>query len=414
MLCPLCQVVSHSASMAMATNIHSFVLRLLTALSAGGGIGTNLGCRTRIQPPFAGIIFLLLIGTGIPAVSAPLPGTEPIALQSEKLSFTPRAYYIADVIDERENKVAVAWLLPITSGTATASAAQPVDFKGGAPAAIRQFVQQSLPQNKKLHPLVIRLKHYQVKEEAGEGGRVDGRISLEVEFSLRRDGELVPITEYQGGIRYSRSPQQQTVVEPALRKSLVNALQFLDNWMETYAGESPLLARAVKVSFTDYTLNRSEDTVFYSPQRPLVWGDFKGKPLPGAYAASIMPTFAYDGPTEVIDGIIHLKLYMKVYALRENCWTTAHARNEYGLNHEQRHFDIVRLIAERFKQKIMAKELSVVDYAGIIAYEYIESFREMNKMQEQYDGETRHSLNEEAQERWNKRIDEELKSIGVK
>jgi hypothetical protein len=38
----------------------------------------------------------------------------------------------------------------------------------------------------------------------------------------------------------------------------------------------------------------------------------------------------------------------------------------------------------------------------------------MNRLQEQYDGETRHGLDREAQERWNRRIDEELRAFGVR
>jgi hypothetical protein len=38
----------------------------------------------------------------------------------------------------------------------------------------------------------------------------------------------------------------------------------------------------------------------------------------------------------------------------------------------------------------------------------------MNRLQEQYDGETGHGLNRDLQNRWNGWIDEELRKFGVK
>lgn len=349
------------------------------------------------------------------ASSAKQPVSDPIVLQAQSFSFTPQLYYIADVLDERAEKAAVAWLLPTTAaGRAAEQQLKAVDLKGGAAGALRQFIWQSLPQKKQLKPLVLRLRNFELYEEALPDGRVEGHISLSLDFALQAEDTLMSLTEYSGGIRYTRAPDHHTVVEPALRKALANALQYLNDWMDTHAAQNPLLAKAVKVTFTDYIHNHSEDTLVYAPDRPLVWDDFKGKPRPGPYAASVMPTFAYDGPTVVQDGIIHLQLKLKVYALRENCWVRSHLKTDWGLNHEQRHVEIVRLVAERFKEKILASKLPVIDYGGIIAYEYIESFREMNKLQEQYDGETVNGTDHAAQLRWNARIDAELKAIGLK
>ncbi len=68
----------------------------------------------------------------------------------------------------------------------------------------------------------------------------------------------------------------------------------------------------------------------------------------------------------------------------------------------------MQLVVERFKRKLLADHLTVADYDSEIAYEYLESYREMNRLQQQYDDETNHGLNQAAQQRWNHRIDEEL------
>jgi hypothetical protein len=345
---------------------------------------------------------------------AAAPAINPIALQQESLAITPKEFYITEVLDERENQKAVAWLLPEAQIADPAAKAQPVDLQGGGGHAIRQFIHQSLPVNNKLRPVVVRIHDFKVTEKSGSDGRVEGRVQLSMSFDLLRDGEYVYLTDYEGAVRYSRSPSQHTVVEPALRRSLTSGLKFLNEWMDTEATKNEKLALGVKVFFTDYIQHNKADTVFYDPARPLRWDDFIGKPVGSRYAAQVFPSFGYGGPSEVVEGYIHLNLNMKVFVLKENSWVRAGANNDYALSHEQRHFDIVKLVVERFKNRIISKQLPVVDYGGIIAYEYIESFREMNHLQDQYDSETQHGLNQSAQQRWNTRLEKELREIGVK
>ena len=343
--------------------------------------------------------------------------TAPIVLRAEPLPFTPKEFYIAGIVDERQNRKAVAHLIPLPAAPAAPlGKAQPVDLKGGGLVAIRQFVQQSLPQNKKLRPVVVRLKECRVTETAGaRAGRVDGHVAVAMAFEYERDGQTIPLVEYKGGARYDRPASQHGVVEPALRRSLSDALLYLNTWMDREAGSNEKLAKALKVTFRDHTLDAADDTVFYTPDRPLTWADFQGSPSkPSSFAASVFPSFAYEGQPEVKDGVINLNLVMKVYVLKGSSWVKAPARNAYSLNHEQRHFDIVKLVAERYKLKLTPERLTLEDFNSIMQYEYIESFREMNRLQEQYDSETRHGTDQAAQASWDKRIDGELRSFNLK
>lgn len=337
--------------------------------------------------------------------------TEPLGLRAEKLPFTPREFYIADLIDDRTDRNAVAYLLPVGG----AGKVQAVDFQGGGHAALRTFIQKSLPADKSLRPIIIRLKELQVKEKPAASGRVAGNISVVMSFEMEREGETVPLLEYKGGGRYERPVARNEVTEPAVRQSIVEALRYLNTWMDREANTNPRLAKGIEVSFSDYTSPPDQDTVFYDPNRPLNWNDFKADiNRTSRYSATVFPSFAYEGRTEVRDGIIHLNLNMKVYVLKSSSWVKENAKDAYGLNHEQRHFDIVKLVSERFKQKIKSEDLSLTDYNSNIQYLFIESFREMNQLQEQYDAETRHGLDKVAQDNWNKQLEQALKDIGVK
>ena len=363
------------------------------------------------------LVFAAFLVTVLWSAGRPVNDIAPIALQEEPLPFTPKEFYIANVIDERSDRKAVAYLFPVQAGAAAqATGTLPVDLKGGGLQAIRQFVRSSIPSDTRRRPVVIRLKECRLQETAGsKPGRVDGKVTVAMAFEYERDGAVVPLLEYKGGARYDRPVSQHNVVEPALRRSLADALQYLNTWMDREANRNEKLAKALKVTFKDHVLNVEDDSVFYTPDRPLAWKDFQGIPTKHSnYAASVFPGFAYEGKSEVVDGVIHINLTMKVYVLKESSWAKAEAKNAYSLNHEQKHFDIVKLTAERFKQKLNTGRLTLDDYNSIIQYEYIESFREMNHLQEQYDGETRHGLNQTAQANWNHRIEQELRDLGIK
>jgi hypothetical protein len=334
---------------------------------------------------------------------------QTIKLQAEPMPFTPKEYYIAHIIDERKDRKAVAYLLTRSTSGGIVSGTQPVDLEGGGLAAIRQYMKQSLKHNTQLRPVTIRLKECLVTESPDGKGRIAGKVDLFMAFEWQREGETVPLIEYKGGAQYNRSVNQLAAVERVLRQSLVSSVRYFDTWINREADGNEKLAKALKVTFTDVVENTENDTVFYSPSRPLIWDDFRDKPRVGRFAASVFPSFAYEGGSKVNKGVIHINLIMKVYVLKNSSWVRDNARDAYGLNHEQRHFDIVKLVAERFKQKIHPDSLTLEDYNSIIQYQYLESYREMNRLQEQYDGETGHGLNQATQQRWNQYIDAELR-----
>jgi hypothetical protein len=369
-----------------------------TAHSAGGRVAI--------------FFMLLLCPFALTAQSSAAP--DFLVLQTAKLPFTPKEFYVAEITDTRKDRKPVAYLLTPAQNPAAPDLTRPVDLQGGTLSAIRQFVGNSLPRNTRLRPVLIRLNECRITETPGTGSTINGEVALSMSFHHKRGSDTVHLVNYRGGIRYARSANQTVTVEQALRQSLVGSLQYLNNWMEREADTNEKLARGVKVTFTDYTINEQADTVFYSSDRPLTWADFRDRPRTSKYAAAVFPSFAQDGKREIRNGIIHVQLVMKVYVLKDASWVKEGARDEYALNHEQRHFDIVKLVAERFKRKVLADTFTVEDYDGQIGYLFLESYREMNRLQDQYDEETSHSLNRDAQEQWNRRIDSELRAFFAK
>lgn len=342
------------------------------------------------------------------------PAPLPISLQSQSLPFTPTQFYIDAVTDQRPERGPVARLTLTLN-----QPAQPVDLNGGVSGGIRQFVNQSLKQNRSLRPIAMRITQLRLVETA-VGNRVTGQFTFAAAFDLlgkSDDGRetSTQLTTYRGGANYVRPLNQTTVIEPTVRQAIAASLRGLNEYMNREAGRNEKLAKGILVNFSDDTRITTDDTVQYNPDRKLTWNDFRADPRRGShYAAEVFTSFAYEGKSVVKDGIINLNLLVKGYVLKNSSWVRPDARNAYALNHEQRHFDITKIIVERFKRKIHPDSLTLEDYNSMVQYQFIESFREMNRMQEQYDAQTNHSINQAAQEQWNQRIDAELRMYGLK
>lgn len=340
---------------------------------------------------------------------------EPLVLSLQKLEITPKEFYINQVTDERPEQKAVAWIYPPTNlNLKQKPNLQAVDLKGGGLNAIQNFMWQSLPQNKKLRPVLVHLKECRVIESLLAPGRVEGKVALSLSFDLITNNDPVYLTDYRIDTEYTRSDTQMNVPASVLSSSLAAALKYLNTWMNSQANDNPKLAREVKVTFKEYQEKPEGDTIYYAVNRPLKWADFQEKAPNSKYAATVFPSFGFEEKSEIANGVIRIRLEMKTYVPKSACWAKESNRDDYALNHEQRHFDVVKIVEKRFEQKIRAAKLPVTNCDGIINFEFYESFREMNHLQDQYDDETQHGLNTFQQEQWNKKIDQDLAALGIK
>lgn len=338
-----------------------------------------------------------------------------IDLQNPRQQIIPKEFYIAGIDDERNDLHSVGLITSGKSTTGKPVSNLLVDVKGGT-ASIKNFIYNSIPANKNLRPVIVKLKDLSINETADATGKIKGQIKVSIQFGLQRGTEdFVLLGNYSGGSNYQRPAGPAQDVEPLLSKAISNSLTNMNTWMNNQADKNILLAKAVVLKFTDQTEQIDEDTVYYNVNRPLTWADFKERPLRGSrHGAEIFASFGYDEDVKFEKGIINLNLNIKVFAPKSACWVRYENATGYALNHEQRHFDIVKLVAEHFKEKIRAEKLTTYNYDGPINVEYLESLRELTRLQKQYDLETAHSLNASEQSQWNARIDKELQTLGVK
>lgn len=337
-----------------------------------------------------------------------------ITLHKQALGITPKEFYIATIDDGRTDKTHIGKLQPYANNPGKQAEVYDIDVKGGI-AAIKNFVTYALPIDKSMRPVIIKLKTLNVTEEPVNNGLVKGYIKLSASFYLQNGEDAIHLVDYNANTAYQRSPGPAQQIEPLLSSALSNSLVYLNNWMNAQAGTNIKLAKAVKVFFTDYNETVEGDTIYYSINRPLAWADFKGKQQTGTWnGAEVFASIGYDEHVSVSNSIVNVTLAIKAYIPKSASWVSTDVVNANSLNHEQRHFDIAKLVAEHFKQRVMAEKLPPDNYDGAINMAYLDALREMYDMQKKYDAETAHSTNTYQQELWNNRIDDELVALGVK
>jgi len=349
------------------------------------------------------VILLILNILFTSSVGIAQPG--PIRLKNEKIQLGDWDYYIGKVIDARSTTQAFATLwYKDRNGTPKNYSS---DLIGGSTNALSEFMMNGLARNTGGRPITVRILDCRIREE-NKGTHVSGQVNLKVQFELEKDWGIQPLTSYSMNLKYSRSYSNLEYIEPALREILGKSLRYIHDWMNNESATNILLAKGLKLTFANIQ-EEDRDTVYYQKGRLLSFNDFKAKPPQNTrFQAAIFPSFGYDMKREFKGGLIQVQVILKVYMIRSASWAFPMIKNSYSLNHEQRHFDLVKLISERFKLKLLSEKLNPDNYEGIINFEYLEFYREMNRLQERYDQETNHGINKAKQDEWNRWIDAQL------
>ncbi|MEP6597289.1 MAG: hypothetical protein ABJA71_15155 [Ginsengibacter sp.] len=158
--------------------------------------------------------------------------------------------------------------------------------------------------------------------------------------------------------------------------------------------------------------NPRNDTIYYSINRPLTWDDFKGVPdysnPGGAVTAS---GFAFNANMDMTGQDLYLHIRVYTFFSKKNSWKKSNINSSYHLLHEQHHFDITRISAEKFYNELLKANFTINNYNKLLSSLFNKVFDENAALQQEYDSETRHSINTSEQQKWNDRIAQEIKSV---
>lgn len=333
-----------------------------------------------------------------------------ISLKYESVRHKPNHFYFSKILDERRDRSKIGAVYGINQ------LEKHLKLSGGTAKTLQSYLSKAFDKNTSEYPIVFKIKELSVDENI-DNSKIKGKCKLKVVYSFQRDTTEIELTDFQTAITYTRSMGDYNNYETLLSKVLDKSVNYFDEWMdENYDKNSKLIKSVNLIVKPDYLMGNPEkgDTIFWSPIRKMTWSDFKGEmPKNTKYSAQIFNNFEYSAPLKLEDGILTIALQMKVYMLKSSSWTSSTSLSDYSIAHEQLHFDLTKLIVERFKEK--AKQILTVDnYDSELQLLFIEMYREMNRVQKEYDDDTNHSINTFSQQKWQSKMMEQMRNLGIR
>lgn len=171
-----------------------------------------------------------------------------------------------------------------------------------------------------------------------------------------------------------------------------------------------------KVNWVTMLPKNETEKIPYNPARKLTWNDFKGKVSPANPNELAMTAsgfgFTYTASADESSMDVSVSIYC--YLSKKDSWVKPEGRNDYVLNHEQRHFDLTYIFAKRFAEKLSTSSFNRTNFEAGYDRLYAQYSKQLNDAQVRYDAETTHGINKQEQEAWNKQIDMWLKEVSSK
>lgn len=154
------------------------------------------------------------------------------------------------------------------------------------------------------------------------------------------------------------------------------------------------------------------DTIYYDFNHSLTWDDFKGKPVDNSPAGAVTASgFAFDAQITFDGKNIYLNLGVYTFFTKDDSWKKLQVNSAYHLMHEQHHFDITRISAEKFENELTRAHFTKDNYNALLTSIFDKVYDENMKIQDAYDNETQHSLDVSKQNEWNNKIAAQILSL---
>lgn len=152
--------------------------------------------------------------------------------------------------------------------------------------------------------------------------------------------------------------------------------------------------------------SRNEELLDWDANRRLTWADYKAKPDQDSDAAASTASVL-----AVSYGISSAGFTYKIECRFSKTRSWGLHKTDYILSHEQGHFDIAEIYARKLHQRMSAYRFNKNNYQKELNRIYNEVADEKAAFQQQYDRETRHSIDEIKQAEWLKKISRMLEEL---
>ena len=148
-----------------------------------------------------------------------------------------------------------------------------------------------------------------------------------------------------------------------------------------------------------FAQSQNEELLDWSASKKLTWKDYKADPDPGSDAAASTTSYL-----SIEYNITRASFGYKIQSRFSKTRSWGLHKTDYILSHEQGHFDIAEIFARKLNKQMSEYRFDKKTYQKDLNKIYHDLLEEKEKMQNDYDKETNHSINKEKQAEWLKKI----------
>lgn len=316
---------------------------------------------------------------------------------------TPVSFILAEFTDSlASRKIGVAYLADEKSTT-------PIQLSQVASQFLKKVYTNQFSAANTSDSILINIKSLRLTEQKN-GTILEGKLAIELTYTSINN-ELLVTKETTSSYKRTFGSATPNVFQEVLNQAFTRNINFFNLWLNQNRAFHPALITESEVIIRPPHSTNVPDTIYYET-RSISWEDFTGEPNTegNRYAAAIFPNIAFELEMKIQNRKLIAYFTPKVYMVQGLSWVKNFNKNAYALEHEQLHFDVAKIAMNRMVKRLPEiKATSPDDLQSRIQFEYLETYREMNRLQDAYDKETGHGINQSMQSFWKSQISDWLK-----
>ncbi|WP_276131881.1 DUF922 domain-containing protein [Polluticoccus soli] len=329
-----------------------------------------------------------------------LPPSTKIIKPAKTSGYSPREFYIASVVDNRDDTSNIGQM-----HAGSARQLVTLNLPGGTAKGLYNFIQHGFRQNEGTMPIDLHITNFQI-EESFKGNMHKADLSADLEFYS--DG--VKLNQYTYNSYVSSGIDASEHIGKLVTQLTEQFMKDMDIWLKD---NKPTLTPGISVNVEMLTETDDADLIVYDPTRPLRRSDFMGDPDEMSLAGAITYSgiqIKYNLQTFNRHKMVNISVIP--YFHKMNSWWRANNSTELLLAHEQIHFDITAIAACELMKKLKAAHFTPDNFTKELEAIQKQSEKDRSRMQQQYDRETNHSLIKTKQAEWERTIKDQLNTEG--
>ncbi len=345
-------------------------------------------------------LFIALITLSMYVSVATAQEVKYVQLKQGKVSFSPKGYYVGEVVDDREGRGAIGELR-------NGNKKEILAFANSVTITLNNYIKANVVQDNRTQRLQLHVTRLKIDiSRKGPGWQGSGEV---VYTFFTGEDKLIEYTS-KGTAQMGSAPEQYA--EKFTRESLVNAMKQFELWWGKNKG-SVVTNEGVRANVTVAQTTKEKDHIAYSVNRPLRISDFTGPAVgrPEELAATISG-ISYSSKERIVDGMIVLDIVITPHFNVKDSWFREEGKTPEVLAHEQTHFDITAIKACELAAQIRKASLTRKNHDAVLKRLHDQNYLDMSDEQEAYDGETNHGIIRDKQLAWEKKVTEQVKKSG--